>query len=132
MKRLAAALAILFALVAPAMAQDRSPKVIARLVAEDLAVAPGGTVSVALEQKIRSGWHTYWLNPGDVGTPTMIRWPLPPGWTAGPIQWPAPKRLPVAGFMDYGYEGTVWLISALHAPPRAQVGGTRSEERRGG
>jgi thiol:disulfide interchange protein DsbD len=122
MRKLFLVLAALFALVSPALAQDRSPKVVARLVAEDLAVAPGGKISVALEEKIRAGWHTYWINAGDVGTPTMIQWTLPPGWQAGPIQWPAPKRLPVAGFMDYGYEDLVWLISELTAPANAKVG----------
>src|ERR1043166_344980 len=124
MRKLVLALAPRFVLAAPAGAQDQSPKVAARLVAEDLTVAPGGTVSVALEEKIRAGWHTYWINPGDAGTPPMIQWTVPAAWTAGRIQWPAPKRLPVAGFMDYGYEGTVWLISDLHAPASAKAGDT--------
>ena len=46
---------------APALAQpEPGPKVHARLVAEDKGVAPGGTVTVALEEKIAAGWHTYW------------------------------------------------------------------------
>ena len=47
------------------------------------AVAPGGTITVALEEKIAPGWHTYWKNPGDAGAPTEIDWTLPPGWKAG-------------------------------------------------
>jgi thiol:disulfide interchange protein DsbD len=103
----------------PAFAQDGGPKVHARLVAEDKAVAPGGTVTVALEEKIAPHWHTYWKNPGDAGAPTEIQWTLPPGWKAGPIQWPRPKRLPVGPLMDYGYEGTPWLLNALTAPADA-------------
>jgi thiol:disulfide interchange protein DsbD len=104
----------------PAWAQDDQPRVHARLVAEDKAVAPGGTITVALEEKIAPGWHTYWKNPGDAGAPTDIAWTLPAGWKAGAIQWPRPKRLPVGPLMDYGYEGTPWLLSTLTAPADAK------------
>src|SRR5689334_9775582 len=115
MKRLLFLLALLLA-ATPVLAQDDGPKVHARLVAEQRTVAPGGTVTVALEEKIAPHWHTYWKNPGDAGAPTEIQWTLPPGWKAGPIQWPRPKRLPVASLIDYGYEGTPWLLSNLTAP----------------
>src|ERR1700744_5045169 len=97
----------LLLLAAPAMAQDAPLKVHARLVAEDVAIAPGGTVTVALEEKIAPGWHTYWKNPGDAGAPTDI-------------QWPRPKRRPVGPLMDYGYEGTPWLLTTLTAPADAK------------
>src|SRR3954470_21985672 len=120
MKRL---ILFLLLLTAPALAQpEPGPKVHARLVAEDKGVAPGGTVTVALEEKIAPGWHTYWKNPGDAGAPTEIEWTLPPGWKAGPIQWPRPKRLPVGPLMDYGYEGTPWLLASLTAPADAGPG----------
>jgi thiol:disulfide interchange protein DsbD len=118
MKRILFLIALLLA-APPALAQDGGMKVHARLVAEDKTVAPGGTLSVALEEKIAPGWHTYWKNPGDAGAPTEIQWTLPPGWKAGPIQWPRPKRLPVASLMDYGYEGTPWLLTTLTAPADA-------------
>src|SRR3954471_9184450 len=112
-----------FFLTAPALAQpEPGSKVHARLVAEDKGVAPGGTVTVALEEKIAPGWHTYWKNPGDAGAPTEIEWTLPPGWKAGAIQWPRPKRLPVGPLMDYGYEGTPWLLIPLTAPAAAAPG----------
>lgn len=114
-------LLLLLLLATPALAQDMGPKVQARLVAEGT-VAPGGTVTVALEEKIAAGWHTYWQNPGDAGSPSQIEWRLPPGWSAGPIQWPVPKRLPVGPLMDYGYEGKVWLPSTLTAPANAAPG----------
>ncbi|MBA2588793.1 MAG: thioredoxin family protein [Alphaproteobacteria bacterium] len=118
MKRLLLLLMVLLA--APAAAQDvPAPKVHARLVAEDKAVAPGGSITVALEEKIATDWHTYWKNPGDAGAPTEIQWTLPPGWTANAIEWPRPKRLPVGPLMDYGYEGTPWLLTRLTAPANA-------------
>ena len=118
MKRLLFLMALLLAAV-PAFAQGTGTKVHARLVAEDKAIAPGGTMTVALEERIAPGWHTYWKNPGDAGAPTEIQWTLPPGWKAGPIQWPRPKRLPVGPLMDYGYEGTPWLLTSLIAPADA-------------
>jgi len=118
MKRVLFLIALLLAPLT-AFAQEGGPKVHARLVAEDVGVAPGGTITVALEEKIAPNWHTYWKNPGDAGAPTEIQWTLPPGWKAGPIQWPRPKRLPVGPLMDYGYEGTPWLLTTLTAPADA-------------
>ena len=116
-------LAGLFAAASPAAAQiDSLPKVHARLIAERETVAPGSTVTVALEQNIRATWHTYWFNPGDAGAPTEIQWTLPAGWHADPIEWPYPKRLPVPPFMNYGYEGTVWLLMKLRVPADAPQG----------
>ena len=127
---LAPLMVVALALAAPtsALAQG-APKVAARLVSEDSAVAPGGKVTVALEEKITDGWHTYWINPGDAGAPSEIHWTLPPGWSAGSIQWPTPKRLavsvsPDAQLMDYGYEGTLWLLSDLTVPATAKPGDT--------
>jgi thiol:disulfide interchange protein len=123
MKKLLIALALLAA--TPALAQiDELPKVHARLVAEDLAAPPGGSITVALEEDIREGWHTYWVNPGDAGAPTEIKWDLPQGWSAGDIQWPTPKRLPVGPLMDYGYEGKLWLLQKLSVPADAKPGDT--------
>src|SRR5206468_308196 len=112
-----AALLLVLAAVAPARAQiDDQPKVHARLIAEQDAVPPGATVTIAFEQVIRDGWHTYWLNPGDVGQPTTLAWTLPAGWAAGDLQWPYPVRLPVGPFMDFGYEGTAWILTTVTAP----------------
>ena len=80
MQRAGALLALLLVLVAaPSAAQiDSLPKVEARLIPERDAIAPGATVAVALEENIRPGWHTYWINPGDSGLATKLSWQLPP------------------------------------------------------
>jgi DsbC/DsbD-like thiol-disulfide interchange protein len=65
---------------------------------------------------IRSGWHTYWKNPGDSGLPLRIRWNLPAGFSAGEIQWPAPERFEEHGLVTYGYHGDV-LLPVEIAPP---------------
>jgi thiol:disulfide interchange protein DsbD len=123
MRRLWLLVLVLMATLAPAAAQiDRAPKVVARLIAERDAVSPGGKLTLALEENIRPGWHTYWSNPGDAGAPTEIKWTLPPGWKAGAIQWPYPQRDPVGPLMDYGYEGKLWLLVDLQAPADAKPG----------
>jgi thiol:disulfide interchange protein DsbD len=122
MKRIA--LALLFLLAAlPAVAQIApGPKVQARLIAEQGEIAPGKSVTVALEEVIKPGWHTYWSNPGEAGLPTEIKWNLPNGWKAGAIAWPYPKRLPVGPLMNYGYESKVWLLTTITAPADAKPG----------
>jgi thiol:disulfide interchange protein/DsbC/DsbD-like thiol-disulfide interchange protein len=124
MKKLLILLGLLAATPALAQGIDDLPKVHARLVAEDTAVAPGGSITVALEEDIRAGWHTYWINPGDAGAASEIKWTLPQGWSAGAIQWPTPKRLPVGPLMDYGYEGKLWLMQKLTVPADAKAGDT--------
>jgi thiol:disulfide interchange protein DsbD len=120
----------LFALLAlfvavPGSAQIApGPKVHARLIGERDSVKPGGTVTVALELDTRKGWHTYWSYAGDAGTATEIAWTLPPGWKAGPIQWPTPQAEVVGPIMDYGYEGKPWLLVDITAPKDAPPGGT--------
>ncbi|MDE2493886.1 MAG: thioredoxin family protein [Alphaproteobacteria bacterium] len=121
MRRILLWLAVLLPVLAPAAAQiDQMPKVQARLIPDRDTVAPGGTLTVALEENIRPGWHTYWSNPGDAGEPTTIQWTLPKGWKAGPIQWPYPQREQVGPLMDYGYEGKIWLLVDLTAPAGAK------------
>jgi thiol:disulfide interchange protein len=129
MKLILACIVALAVGVIPASAEngglpDNLPKVQAALVPERMGVAPGATVTIALKEVIRKNWHTYWRNPGDAGAPTTIIWHLPPGWRAGPVQWPYPKRLPVDQLMDFGYEGQVALLSDLTAPHDAPPGGT--------
>jgi thiol:disulfide interchange protein DsbD len=68
---------------------------------------PGGHDDAGLYFKLEPGWHIYWKNAGDSGEPPHIRWTLPEGITAGPLQFPAPKRLPLGPLMDFGYEDEV-------------------------
>ncbi len=67
----------------------------------------GGTNNAGLYFKLEPGWHVYWLNPGDSGEPPRISWTLPNGFRAEPLEFPAPKRLPLGPLMDYGYENEV-------------------------
>jgi thiol:disulfide interchange protein DsbD len=68
---------------------------------------PGAGDHGGLYFKLEPGWHVYWKNPGDAGLPPHIQWTLPEGVTAEPLQFTAPKRLPLGPLMDYGYEDEV-------------------------
>lgn len=124
MSRFLLLLALLIcAAAAPAAAQiNPGPRVHARLIAEQGEIAPGKSVTVAMEEVIAPGWHTYWSNPGEAGLPSAIKWTLPPGWKASAIAWPYPKRLPVGPLMNYGYENKVWLLATITAPAGAKPG----------
>ncbi|HEY7041075.1 MAG TPA: protein-disulfide reductase DsbD domain-containing protein, partial [Methylomirabilota bacterium] len=101
---------------------DGSPKVAVSLISEPSAIEPGATMWVGLHQRIARGWHTYWINPGDSGEPPTIAWSLPAGFTAGPIVWPQPERLPQGPVMSYGYTGEVVLLARITAPPELPAG----------
>jgi len=74
---------------------------------------PGDTIYAGVDLKMDAGWHTYWKNSGDAGSPTTIKWQLPPGITAGDIQWPLPQKLPPIEVTTYGYEGETMLLVPL-------------------
>jgi len=126
MRHILLCLSALLCLVLPAAADslpiNQQPKAHVRLISDRDAVSPGSRFTVAVEEDISAGWHTYWLNPGEAGQPTEVKWSLPPGWTAGAIQWPYPIRIPVGPLMDYGYEGKVWLLVDVTVPTNAVPG----------
>jgi thiol:disulfide interchange protein DsbD len=72
--------------------------------------------------KLEPGWHIYWKNPGDAGQPPRIRWTLPKGITAGPMQFPAPRRLPLGSLMDFGYENEVLFPLKLRVAQSVKPG----------
>lgn len=110
--------------VAAESAAVTSPRVTATLLSSRNAVAPGERFKLALVQKLAPHWHTYWLNPGDSGEPTQIKWDLPAGATAGEIQWPAPKAIRVEPLVNFGFEGTVLLPLEITVPADAKPGET--------
>jgi DsbC/DsbD-like thiol-disulfide interchange protein/cytochrome c biogenesis protein CcdA len=107
-------LLILIALVAaPAAAQlPRQNAIQPELIAEGPAV-PSGEVELAILMHTSPGWHGYWLNPGDAGLPMTIEWELPDGASVGPLRYPVPDRLLVAGIVNYVYEKDYAILIRL-------------------
>ena len=89
-------------LTGPAFSQStpvRDKNVEARLVASVSTIQPGVPFTLGLQFTIDRTWHTYWANPGDTGIPTSLNLTLPEGFTAGPLQFPVPKKF----ITDYGF-----------------------------
>jgi len=92
------------------------PHVDVGLVSDQTAVRPGQTLWVGLQFQLPSGWHIYWINPGDSGEPPKIQWNLPPGFRAGDFLWPYPQRIEAPSIVDYGYANGVVLLAPITAP----------------
>ena len=101
-----------------------APLVRVDLLSEQAGVVPGGEVWIGIRQRITTGWHTYWTNPGDSGEPLGMEWTLPAGFIAGPLVWPHPERIPVGPAMSHGYSGEVVLLTRITVPPDLPPGGT--------
>jgi thiol:disulfide interchange protein len=109
-----------FAFAAPDSAD--LPHVHVRLIVLPSSLSRGDANDAGLYFKLEEGWHVYWINPGDAGEPPHVRWTLPDGISAGPLQFPTPKRLPLGPLMDYGYEDEVLFPLTLHVEKSAKTG----------
>ena len=98
------------------------PHIEVELFPEKSSLVPGEPLTVALRLKMEKHWHTYWKNPGDSGLPTRIAWALPQGFSAGPIQWPAPRRINVGPLTNFGYEGEILLLTDIQVPAGIAAG----------
>lgn len=111
-----------FFLWSPAQAQlpGAPQNVRASMVAETTTPAPGDTVTVAIVMEPKAGWHDYWLNPGDAGTPLELEWTLPEGVNAGPIRAPVPETLVIGGFMNHIYRQKHAFLVEIKLQPKLQ------------
>ena len=96
----------------------------AEVVAEVLEIAPGEPFRVALKITHAPHWHTYYVNPGQVGFPPSIEWELPEGFEAGDLQFPVPTVGTFSGAPFYGYEGETWFLQTITAPATLKPGET--------
>ena len=85
----------------------------AKLILSADTAKPGDTIWAGVDLKMEPDWHTYWKNPGAAGLATKIEWQLPPGITAGEIQWPLPEKFPPVEVTTYGYTNEVMLLVPL-------------------
>ena len=100
----------------------RGPHSSVELVAENSSIRPGAAFEAALRFTMEPGWHIYWLNPGDSGTPPEAHWILPPGFKAGAFEWPYPKRIEILPLANFGYEKEILFPVRIEAPAGATGG----------
>ncbi|MEO0018919.1 MAG: hypothetical protein RLZZ522_2202 [Verrucomicrobiota bacterium] len=124
--------ALVFAAVTPAahgqidsLFGTASDQTIATLSAETKALAPGKSLTVALQLQHPAGWHSYYLNSGGIELSPAIEWKLPPGFIAGPIQWPTPAVKDGYAGKSFVYLRPVLLVD-IAVPTTAVAGETVS------
>lgn len=79
-------------------------------------LGPARTVEVALEVRMRRGWHIYWKNPGASGMPPELTVKVPTGFRVGTVRWPRPRAFGSGGSAAYGYEERAVLFVPVTAP----------------
>ena len=87
----------------------------------------GETFWLGLQIQHQPQWHTYWRNPGDSGLATELQWQLPDGLTSGNIIWPAPQKIPVGSMANYGYEGSVLLVTPVQVGPKFKASASETD-----
>jgi thiol:disulfide interchange protein DsbD len=118
----------LLCLTIPARAQfglpGGAPQSVAEMTAEVESIAPGSTFTVALKLAHPDEWHSYYQNSGGVELPPSIKWTLPQGFSAGPIQWPAPQVKDGFFGKSFVYAGSPVFLTDITAPASLAVGET--------
>jgi thiol:disulfide interchange protein DsbD len=126
MARLLLALLLIAAAVPRAGAAESapavSPRATATLLADRAAIAPGEAFRLMLHLRLAPGWHSYWSNAGDAGAAPELHLTLPEGWEAGPLQFPAPRRIAFGPLMNFGYTGEAGFLLPIAAPPDLRAG----------
>ena len=119
---IAAALAFLASIATAASGPEPSfvqnPHTRVELIAKSLSPAPGLPLTVGVRLTPQLGWHTYWSNPGDAGSPLRATWSL----SASPLSFPVPGTLLVSGLMNYVYEGPATLLAEIRVPTGLRPG----------
>ncbi|GBQ44622.1 cytochrome c biogenesis thiol:disulfide interchange protein DsbD [Acetobacter ghanensis DSM 18895] len=105
-----------------------SPRSTATLITESDTARADRPLHVALRLRLKPGWHTYWLNPGDAGDPVTLN-VTATGALLGNSQnitWPTPERIRDASLMSYAYTGDVVLPVTL--PLQANTTDNKEEQ----
>ncbi len=81
---------------------------------------PPSIMTVGLHIELAPGWHLYWINPGDAGLAPEITWELPPGYEAGPLQYPIPEKIVSGEIVAYGFKNEVLIVCQIQ-PAGTQI-----------
>jgi thiol:disulfide interchange protein DsbD len=104
--------------------KDTSPHSSAELVSEFSTITPGEVFTLGLMVKLEPEWHSYWVNPGDAGLGTTIKWDDKKGATISEVIYPAPHYIPTPPLASYGYEKEVMLLLDVTPPASWKRGDT--------
>ncbi len=76
-------------------------------------ISPGDVFYLSFSITPKDGWHTYWKNPGDSGLKATFDWTLPEGFEVQDTLWPAPSQFSLGPLVNFGYDGTVSLVTPI-------------------
>ncbi|ARU41348.1 hypothetical protein CCB80_09455 [Armatimonadetes bacterium Uphvl-Ar1] len=112
---------MLAGLLSVALIQD-APDVSAELVVPYSVVRAGETFPVGVRLDVEEPWHVYWVNPGDTGIQTRMKWYLPDGWRVSEPMFPSPKKYVDGDIVSYVHEGKVDFVVWVTVPESARSG----------
>jgi thiol:disulfide interchange protein DsbD len=76
---------------------------------------------IGIRFRMEPGWYLYWINPGDAGLPVEVKWNLPPGYSAGELQFPTPQKFVYDGIIAYGYKNELVLLVEIRPDPQRKL-----------
>lgn len=92
------------------------------MVADHKTIQPGDSIRIGFRFDVAEPWHLYWVNPGNTGMPTEVKWELPEGFRVGELQFPEPKRYSNSGMVDYIMEGEFLIWTTLQTSKNLRPG----------
>ena len=107
-----------------AASETKSDSSTLEFLAEAREVPSGEPFHVLIKMTHPPGWHSYFINPGYVGTSLKPNWDLPPGFQVERVGWPIPHIGTTAGKKTYGYESNVSHLFRI-TPPAGLPSGTQ-------
>ena len=118
---------LLFLLFSPWLfAQFGLPQAELRASTSVTSIQPGKRFQLILEIPHPPGYHSYYRNPGSIGSSLAVTWDLPAGMEVSEMRFPVPERFETPqgerSVISYGYSGTVRFLFDLTAPKNLSSG----------
>jgi len=124
MQRLTHFLITLVFSISAATGQAQPLSSTANLFSEEASISPGKPFTLALKLDHPAKWHSYYQNSGGIEQSLAIKWTLPPGFTAGPIQWSVPEVKEGYFGKSFVYPGSPMFLIDITAPASLEIGKT--------
>lgn len=96
-------------------------------IAEQDSVSPGEKLTLGFDVRMKEGWHTYWVNPGDSGSAVRLTLTAKSGGKnfeilTGPIQFPIPERMTSGPIVSFVYDKSVMFFADAVVPDSLRIG----------
>jgi len=99
------------------LAVTKAENATGQLLADTNALVGGKPFMVGVLFRIVPSWHVYWINPGDSGLATSVKFEAPSGYTVSEVQFPVPTKFLQPGeLIAYGYAEQVMLMATVTPP----------------